>query len=194
MAARPGHMTEHPDDAARLGGTEDLHASIEPQWPMPRSAQDHRSKTRPFRCLLPMTPACGRMGHREARIRSCASRGCDYRSRSPQSPDGHVDRRSREIRSIRLSRQSRMNDRSNAATDDADGAIRHYDERAVAALVLSIAATNLWNRLNVAVRQGRRTRCRVEGMGGGRCRQTRIRSDANRGPTTTELRPLDFAR
>ncbi len=32
-------------------------------------------------------------------------------------------------------------------------AARHYDERALASLVLSIAAINLWNRLNVTTRQ-----------------------------------------
>ena len=30
---------------------------------------------------------------------------------------------------------------------------RHFDERALAALVLAIAAINVWNRLNVATRQ-----------------------------------------
>jgi AhpD family alkylhydroperoxidase len=34
-----------------------------------------------------------------------------------------------------------------------DEAARHYDERELAALVLSIAAINVWNRLNVATRQ-----------------------------------------
>ncbi len=34
-----------------------------------------------------------------------------------------------------------------------DEAARHYDEPALAALVLSIAAVNLFNRINVAVRQ-----------------------------------------
>jgi len=34
-----------------------------------------------------------------------------------------------------------------------DEAARHYDEKALGALVLSIAMTNVWNRLNVAVRQ-----------------------------------------
>lgn len=32
-------------------------------------------------------------------------------------------------------------------------AARHYDEQALAALLLSIATTNVWNRLNVATRQ-----------------------------------------
>jgi len=34
-----------------------------------------------------------------------------------------------------------------------DEAARHYDERELAALVLSIAQINVWNRLNVATRQ-----------------------------------------
>ena len=32
-------------------------------------------------------------------------------------------------------------------------AARHFDERALATLTLSIAMTNVWNRLNVATRQ-----------------------------------------
>lgn len=34
-----------------------------------------------------------------------------------------------------------------------DEAARHYDEQALAALLLSIATTNVWNRINVATRQ-----------------------------------------
>jgi AhpD family alkylhydroperoxidase len=34
-----------------------------------------------------------------------------------------------------------------------DEAARHYDEQELAALVLSIASVNVWNRLNVATRQ-----------------------------------------
>jgi alkylhydroperoxidase family enzyme len=34
-----------------------------------------------------------------------------------------------------------------------DEATRHYDEGAMAALLLSIATTNVYNRLNVATRQ-----------------------------------------
>jgi alkylhydroperoxidase family enzyme len=34
-----------------------------------------------------------------------------------------------------------------------EDAARHYDEQELAALVLSIASINLWNRLNVATRQ-----------------------------------------
>ena len=32
-------------------------------------------------------------------------------------------------------------------------ALRHYDERTLAALLLAIAAVNVWNRLNVSTRQ-----------------------------------------
>ena len=32
-------------------------------------------------------------------------------------------------------------------------ATRHYDEPALAALIISIATVNAWNRLNVATRQ-----------------------------------------
>ena len=32
-------------------------------------------------------------------------------------------------------------------------ATRHYDERALAGLILSIATINVWNRLNVSTRQ-----------------------------------------
>ena len=32
-------------------------------------------------------------------------------------------------------------------------AARHYDEPALAALILAIATINVWNRLNVATRQ-----------------------------------------
>ena len=34
-----------------------------------------------------------------------------------------------------------------------EDAARHYDEQELAALVLSIATINVWNRLNVATRQ-----------------------------------------
>lgn len=34
-----------------------------------------------------------------------------------------------------------------------DEAARHYDERALAALIISVAMQNVWNRLNVTVRQ-----------------------------------------
>ncbi len=49
---------------------------------------------------------------------------------------------------------TRIADRPDAVSDEVwNEAARQYDESALAALVLSIAAINTWNRLNVAVRQ-----------------------------------------
>jgi len=49
---------------------------------------------------------------------------------------------------------TRLADRSEAVPDDVwDEAARHFDEAQLAALVLTIASVNLWNRLNVATRQ-----------------------------------------
>jgi AhpD family alkylhydroperoxidase len=49
---------------------------------------------------------------------------------------------------------TRLSDRSDPVPDDVwDEAARHFDEPALAALVVQIAAINTWNRLNVATRQ-----------------------------------------
>jgi AhpD family alkylhydroperoxidase len=49
---------------------------------------------------------------------------------------------------------TRLNDRSDPVPDEVWGeAARHYDEPALASLVLSIAAVNAWNRINAATRQ-----------------------------------------
>jgi AhpD family alkylhydroperoxidase len=49
---------------------------------------------------------------------------------------------------------TRMSDREEPVPDDVwDEAARHYDEEALAALVLAIAQINVWNRLNVTTRQ-----------------------------------------
>ena len=49
---------------------------------------------------------------------------------------------------------TRLSDRADPVPDDVwDEAARHYDEQALAALTLSIATVNLWNRLNAATRQ-----------------------------------------
>jgi AhpD family alkylhydroperoxidase len=49
---------------------------------------------------------------------------------------------------------TRLSDRSDPVPDEIwDAAARHYDERGLAALVLAIATTNLFNRLNVSTRQ-----------------------------------------
>ena len=49
---------------------------------------------------------------------------------------------------------TRLSDRSDPVADEIwNDAARHYDERALAGLVLAIASINVWNRLNVATRQ-----------------------------------------
>ena len=49
---------------------------------------------------------------------------------------------------------TRLDDRSNPVPDEVwDEAARHYDETALAGLVLAIAGINVWNRLSVATRQ-----------------------------------------
>ena len=49
---------------------------------------------------------------------------------------------------------TRLSDRSDPVPDDVwNEAKRHYDEPQLAALILQIAMTNVWNRFNVATRQ-----------------------------------------
>lgn len=49
---------------------------------------------------------------------------------------------------------TRIADRADPVSDAIwDEAARHYDERALASLLIAIANINAWNRLNVAVRQ-----------------------------------------
>jgi alkylhydroperoxidase family enzyme len=49
---------------------------------------------------------------------------------------------------------TRLSDRADPVPDEIwEEAARHYDEPALAALIISIALSNFWNRLNVATRQ-----------------------------------------
>jgi AhpD family alkylhydroperoxidase len=49
---------------------------------------------------------------------------------------------------------TRLSDRADPVPDDIwDEAARHYDEPSLAALILSIAMVNLWNRLNATTKQ-----------------------------------------
>ena len=49
---------------------------------------------------------------------------------------------------------TRINDRPDPVPDEIwEEAARHYDERALAALLIAIGTINVWNRLNVATRQ-----------------------------------------
>ena len=49
---------------------------------------------------------------------------------------------------------TRLSDRADPVPDPVwQEAVRHYDERALAALVIGIGAINLWNRISVTTRQ-----------------------------------------
>jgi alkylhydroperoxidase family enzyme len=49
---------------------------------------------------------------------------------------------------------TRLADKSDPVPDEVwDEAARHYDEKALAALVIQIGMINLWNRLNATTRQ-----------------------------------------
>jgi AhpD family alkylhydroperoxidase len=49
---------------------------------------------------------------------------------------------------------TRLSDRADPVPDAVwEDAAKHFDERALAALILSIATTNVFNRLNVTIRQ-----------------------------------------
>lgn len=49
---------------------------------------------------------------------------------------------------------TRLSDRADAVPDEIwNEAARHYDERALAGLLLAIATINVWNRLNASTRQ-----------------------------------------
>jgi alkylhydroperoxidase family enzyme len=49
---------------------------------------------------------------------------------------------------------TRLSDREDPVSDEVwNEAARHYDEPALAALIVSIALINAWNRLNATVRQ-----------------------------------------
>jgi AhpD family alkylhydroperoxidase len=49
---------------------------------------------------------------------------------------------------------TRISDRPDPVPDEVwNEAVRHYDEKALAALLLAIATINVWNRLNVSTRQ-----------------------------------------
>jgi AhpD family alkylhydroperoxidase len=49
---------------------------------------------------------------------------------------------------------TRLNDRADPVSDEVwSEAARHFDEKALSALIMSIGIINLWNRLNAATRQ-----------------------------------------
>src|SRR5690348_10577773 len=49
---------------------------------------------------------------------------------------------------------TRLSDRPDAVPDEVwNDAAKHFDERSLAGLLLAISAINVWNRLNVSIRQ-----------------------------------------
>jgi AhpD family alkylhydroperoxidase len=49
---------------------------------------------------------------------------------------------------------TRLSDRADPVPDDIwQEAARHYDEKALSALIVNIGAINVWNRINVAIKQ-----------------------------------------
>lgn len=70
---------------------------------------------------------------------------------SPEAPDFSDAERA----ALALTESTtRLSDRADAVPDEVwIEAARHYDEPALAALVLPIATVNLWNRLNVSTRR-----------------------------------------
>jgi AhpD family alkylhydroperoxidase len=49
---------------------------------------------------------------------------------------------------------TRLADKADPVPDDVwDEVVKHYDEKAVSALLLAIATINVWNRLNATIRQ-----------------------------------------
>lgn len=62
---------------------------------------------------------------------------------------------------------TRLSDRADAVSDEVwTEAARHYDAPALAALIIAIATINVWNRLNVAVRQPAGEMEAISGCGG----------------------------
>src|ERR671910_1239756 len=69
---------------------------------------------------------------------------------------------------------TRLNDRADPVNDEVwNEAARHYDEKAMADLILNIALINFWNRVNVPIRQ-------VAGVlpKAAQCRRAKLRVDA----------------
>ena len=111
---------------------------------------------------------------------------------------------------------TRLSDRADPVPDEIwDEAARHYDERGLAALILMIATTNVFNRLNVTTRQvgrhvglraprrtggchddtrppGRRSSARQTRCAGSRTTSTRGWPRPTRTPGPPYLVPLSF--
>lgn len=93
---------------------------------------------------------CVEYGVRSARKRGVADEKLFAVSAWRESP--HFTEAERAALALTES-ATRLADRSDAVSDDVwEAAARHFDDRGLAALVLSIGLTNLFNRVNVSVR------------------------------------------
>lgn len=94
-------------------------------------------------CLVGGTQAAQRAGESEERLSAIAN----WREASCFNPA--------ERAALALSEAvTRLSDRADPVPDEIwDEAARHYDEQALAALILWIATTNVFNRLNVSTHQ-----------------------------------------
>ena len=55
---------------------------------------------------------------------------------------------------LRIAIVTRVADKADPVPDDVwNEAVKHYDDKALAGLLISISAINVWNRLNAATRQ-----------------------------------------
>jgi AhpD family alkylhydroperoxidase len=69
---------------------------------------------------------------------------------------------------------TRLSDRPDPVPDEIwDEVARHFDESALAALIIAIANINVWNRFNVTTRQVTRGVDRLSNLAGVTCHQSR---------------------
>ena len=95
---------------------------------------------------------CLDMHHRDARKGGESQRRLDVLSAWREAPSFFTET---ERAALALTEAvTRLSDRDDPVPDAVwDEAARHFDEAALAALLLAIAKINVWNRLNVATRQ-----------------------------------------
>lgn len=94
---------------------------------------------------------CLEFGHRNARKEGISNDKLDLLAGWPEAPQ--FDGAERAALALAES-MTRIADTSDRVPDPVwDEAARHYDEEALAALVLWVSITNLYNRINVTTRQ-----------------------------------------
>ena len=146
MQARMKHPVMVVPDALKV-----LHAlgDADPRTSLPEKLLRTRASARqPDQRLQRLRRhACEARARRPARPTSACSRSRPGATR-PISPTPNA-RRSALTEAL-----TRLSDRADPVPDAIwDEAAKHYDETELADLILAIASINVWNRLNVAVRQ-----------------------------------------